>query len=189
MSDNLLSVTGIGQSRACPNSTCPNIINNSCGGIPVVTAATQVAVSSCGCATPVSNTCLVPTPTADHIYALSLAPQVVCPGSSIPFDTNRVISGTALTHVEGSADFVTIIPGNYQIIFSTIATPSLAGSTMASVAIGLNDQVISGTTAMETAVQNQQVNLTTQAIITVNCREAAKISVINMSGTQTIFSD
>lgn len=114
----------------------------------------------------------------------------MCGGSDIPFDTNRTINGTALSHVQGNTDFVTLVPGNYHVRFTTTATPTAAGCPMgaaASVAIALNGQPIAGSTVTETAVLNQQVSLATQAIVTVNCGEVARISVRNMSASQTIF--
>jgi len=103
-----------------------------------------------------------------HINSFSYAPENVKTGEYITFDTNRIIEKDAITHQEGTADFIINQAGNYYIQFNTTVyePPSTGKETTLSVYLEHNNATVYGSTVGET-VNNayQTINLNFAVII------------------------
>lgn len=117
------------------------------------------------------------------VNAVSNTPVTVDGGFPITFDTNRVVTGNAINHVPGSADFTTFVPGVYRVTFVTDAVPAV-GSTATTVfaTIAINGVVIPGTQAAETVTAGGTARLATQAVYAVQEGTTAVLSILNPVG-------
>lgn len=75
----------------------------------------------------------------DYAYIYNNGDQTVPKGSSVAFDSNGRIAGTAISHVAGSQNIIISEPGDYQVSFALIGAPDNR------FALLVNDAVQAGT--------------------------------------------
>lgn len=126
------------------------------------------------------------------IEAISIAPQTVLSLATLPFDTNRVIDGNAITHIQGSPNFNLLRCVLYRVTFtSTVSLPVGVAGTNVSAAIALNGSIIAGTTVSESVINlsGNFANLATQTIIEVYPGTSSVVTIVNPSALAEIFTN
>jgi hypothetical protein len=106
-------------------------------------------------------------------------------GTLLTFDTNRVVEGTAISHVPGSSDFVINEAGTYIVSFNASAfEPPIPGvAAILTVSLQQNGTDVPSVSAGQTvAAPFQLVNLSFSAIINANAGDV--LTVINNSATE-----
>ncbi len=113
-----------------------------------------------------------------HINSFNYAPENFQVGAYITFDTNRVVEKRAITHEEGTSDFIINEAGNYYIQFNTsiYEPPSTGKQATLSLYLEHNNATVYGTTVGETVdTAYQVVNLHFAVIIKANSGDILRV--------------
>ena len=135
----------------------------------------------------VTLTVIVSNDNYAHINSFNYAPERVESREYITFDTNRIVEKNAITHEEGTAEFIVNQDGNYYIQFNTTIyePPSTGKEATLSVYLEHNNATIYGTTVGETVTNAYQtVNLSFGVIIKADSGDILRIK--NNSETDII---
>ncbi len=113
-----------------------------------------------------------------HINSFNYAPENLQDRAYITFDTNRVVEKSAITHEEGTSDFIINETGNYYIQFNTsiYEPPSTGKQATLSLYLEHNNATVYGTTVGETVdTAYQVVNLHFAVIIKANSGDILRV--------------
>ena len=116
--------------------------------------------------------------------------QILQSWRELIFTTNRIIKGSAISHIAPSSDFIIFLEGTYQIIFtSNISHTSSDESTILSTAIAINNGIILSTNVRNNVKPNEIKSIATQTIINVPQDVLINIKIINTSSVETIYTN
>lgn len=129
------------------------------------------------------------------IDVVNSAVQEVAVNGGVVFGAPRIRTGCTVRHENGTARFVLLRPGIYQVLFvGNIAVPD--GGTVQEIDVGLSvdGELINGTEAAYTpAAVNEYGNVTVAALVRVygcgNCDSNVGIAIVNSTDIQINVRD
>ena len=125
-----------------------------------------------------------PTSALQVLSTVNSTPQTVAAGGSLPFTTNTVSIGSAISHTSASPSVIISVPGVYRVDFSGTISPLTTAELpdAVSVALNLNGTAIPGAAASETfTAVTDESSMSLHAIIEVPAVPAT-LTVTSPSG-------
>lgn len=115
--------------------------------------------------------------------------QVIKSWEGVNFNSNRIIKGSAISHIPPSPDFVIFLEGIYQIIFTSNISHTSSNNEILSSAIAINNGIILSTNVRNNIRQNEIKSIMTQTIVNIPKDVPINIKIINTGTVETIYTN
>ncbi len=122
----------------------------------------------------------------NFLNAYTDTPQTLNAGDGVVFNRNRVLSGTAISHAEGSSQISLNQPGVYQISYNVTVEASVIPPTEIVVWLELDGAKIAGSESYTPSVFMKNQTVSASVIVTVNTPSI--IELVNQS-TGVIYTN
>lgn len=115
--------------------------------------------------------------------------QIAKSWEGVIFVTNRIVKGSAISHIASTTDFVIFLEGTYQIIFTSNISHNNEERAVISTAIAINNGIILSTNVRDNVKSNEIKSITTQTIVNVPHAVPIKIKIVNTSNIEVTYTN